>query len=66
MHDIFTGYFEKKNATVDNQKRNMGIGLSVCASIIKAHDGNVTVENRKSGGCCFRFALDMEVVDDEQ
>ncbi len=65
MQDIFTGYFEKKDVTVDNQKRNMGIGLSVCASIIKAHDGNVTVENRKSGGCCFRFALDMEVVDDE-
>ncbi len=66
LQGIFTGYFEKKDVPVDNQKRNMGIGLSVCASIIKAHDGCITVENRKTGGCCFRFALDMEVVEDEQ
>ena len=60
MHDIFTGYYEKKEAPVDSQKRSMGIGLSVCASIIKAHDGEITVENRAEGGCCFRFALKME------
>lgn len=66
IKDIFTGYFEKKDAPVDNQKSSMGIGLSVCASIIKAHDGSITVENRKTGGCCFRFSLDMEVIEDEQ
>lgn len=60
MTNIFTGYFEKKDAPVDNQKSSMGIGLSVCASIIKAHEGNITVENRKTGGCCFRFSLKME------
>lgn len=66
MKDIFTGYFEKKQAPVDNHKSSMGIGLSVCASIIKAHEGSITVENRKIGGCCFRFSLDMEVIEDEQ
>lgn len=45
---------------IDNQKRSMGIGLAVCASIIRAHDGVITAENRKGGGCCFRFTLDME------
>ncbi len=60
IHDIFTGYYEKKDAPVDYQKRSMGIGLSVCASIIKAHEGQISVENRKSGGCCFRFILDLE------
>lgn len=60
MQDIFTGYFEKKDAPADNQKSSMGIGLSVCASIIKAHKGDISVENRKSGGCIFRFALDMD------
>ena len=44
----------------------MSIGLSVCASIIKAHDGSITAENRKEGGCCFRFALDMEAEENEQ
>ncbi|MCI7790613.1 MAG: PAS domain-containing sensor histidine kinase [Lachnospiraceae bacterium] len=60
LSDIFTGYFEKKDAPVDSQKSSMGIGLSVCASIIKAHNGSITAENRKGGGCCFRFALNME------
>lgn len=60
MDNIFKGFFEKKESPIDNQKNSMGIGLSVCASIIKAHDGNISVENRKSGGACFRFSLTME------
>lgn len=66
LAEIFTGYFEKKDVPVDNQKRSMGIGLSVCASIIKAHDGEIHVENRKTGGCTFRFTLDMEADSYEQ
>ena len=62
---IFSGYFENKEAPVDYHKRSMSIGLSVCSSIIKAHEGSITVENRKEGGCCFRFALDMEVEENE-
>ena len=65
MKTIFTGFFEKKNTPIDNQKHSMGIGLSVCASIIKAHEGKISVENRVSGGCCFRFSLDMEEADHE-
>ena len=60
LNRIFTGYFETGNLPADNQKRNMGIGLSVCASVIKAHDGEIMVENLKEGGCCFRFTLKME------
>ena len=60
MNRIFTGYFETGELPADNQKRNMGIGLSVCASVIKAHDGELTVENLEEGGCCFRFVLKME------
>ena len=66
LANIFTGYFEKKDAPVDNQKSSMGIGLSVCASIIKAHEGDISVESRKSGGCIFRFTLKMEGDDNEQ
>ena len=65
MADIFTGYFEKKDAPADHQKSSMGIGLSVCASIIKAHEGDISVENRKTGGCCFRFTLDLEKTENE-
>ena len=66
LNRIFNGYFETGNLPADNQKRNMGIGLSVCATVIKAHDGEIVVENRKEGGCCFRFTLKMEEELDEQ
>ena len=59
MEHIFTGYFENKELPADNQ-RNMGIGLSVCASVVNAHGGRIEVENRRPKGCIFRFALQME------
>lgn len=40
--------------------RGMGIGLSICMSIIKAHNGKMEAENRKQGGAVFRFALPLE------
>ena len=60
IDSIFTGYYESKEAPVDNQKHCMGIGLSVCASVIKAHGGDISVKNLEEGGCCFRFRLKME------
>ena len=40
--------------------RGMGIGLSVCQSIIKAHGGFVAAGNHPEGGAVFRFGLPME------
>ena len=65
LSTIFTGYYEKKDAPIDHQKRSMGIGLSVCASIIKAHDSTIAVKNLKEGGCCFYFSLAMETIEDD-
>ncbi len=42
--------------------RGMGIGLSVCQSIIKAHGGFFEAENAPDGGAVFRFGLHMEEV----
>ena len=39
--------------------RGMGIGLSVCGSIIKAHDGLFEAENSAEGGAVFRVSLPM-------
>lgn len=66
MNNIFTGYYEKREVPADSKKRNMGIGLSVCASIIKAHEGSITVKNLEPKGCCFQFTLKMEEEDNEQ
>ena len=60
LNKIFSGLYDTKSDMVDSQKRNAGIGLSVCASIIKAHDGDINAENIKDGGAVFRFSLGIE------
>lgn len=60
MGGLFTGYLGQSESRGDNKRRNMGIGLSVCASIIKAHGGRIEANNRESGGAEICFALDME------
>lgn len=59
LDTIFTGYYTSDNEVADSQKKNAGIGLSVCATIIKAHGGNIKAENMKTGGAVFSFSLDM-------
>ena len=41
-------------------RRDMGIGLSVCKSIVKAHGGDIVAENMARGGVNFRFSLPLE------
>lgn len=65
INNIFKGTLYTDGGTGDNQKRNAGIGLSVCATIIKAHGGNITAENGKNGGSIFRFDLEIEEGEDD-
>ena len=60
MENLFTGYLGQSESQGDSKRRNMGIGLSVCASIIKAHGGRIEAGNLPQGGAEFRFALEME------
>ncbi len=62
LEDLFTGYLERKDTPMDGKRSNMGIGLSVCSTIIKAHGSEIFAYNRKSGGAGFSFALEMEEV----
>ena len=66
LQKIFTGSYEKSAAPVDGTRSNMGIGLSVCATIVKAHGSEITAENRKGDGAVFRFALERGGEDDGQ
>ena len=65
MPKLFEGYYESKDEIADSKKKNAGIGLSVCATIIKAHGGIITAENT-SKGALFRFILDVEDNKNEQ
>ena len=51
---LFEGYFVHSD-----DSRNMGIGLSVCMSIIHAHGGEMTAENVPGAGARFTFTLPL-------
>lgn len=57
---IFTGYLDRGSSPADGSRNNMGIGLSVCSTIIKAHGSTIAVGNNKDGGAYFTFALELE------
>ena len=59
MTQLFSGLHERENF-VETGRSNMGIGLSVCRTIIKAHGSDIYVENRSDGGARFSFRLEME------
>lgn len=64
LPQLFTGCFEPSD-TADNARRNAGIGLSVCATIVRAHGGTISAENLPEGGALFRFILKTEELTDE-
>lgn len=60
LKELFTGYLERDSYVGDGNRHNMGIGLSVCAAIIKAHGSELFAKNNPEGGATFTFCLEME------
>ena len=58
LDKIFKGLYNPTEQSGDSKRRNAGIGLSVCATIIKAHGGNIYATNISGGGARFTFTLD--------
>ena len=59
LNTLFDGSLSGEKGGGFDMKKNMGIGLSVCQTIVKAHGGRITAENCAGGGACFRFYLPM-------
>lgn len=62
MEHLFTGFLDSETPA-DSSRSNMGIGLSVCRTIIRAHGSELKAENRPDGGAAFSFPLEMEDYD---
>ncbi len=56
---IFEGNISSTDQENSDNKRNMGIGLSVCREIVTAHHGTMKAENREEGGARFIFTLPL-------
>lgn len=61
MTHLFTGLLNSETPA-DSARSNMGIGLSVCRTIITAHGSELKAGNRPEGGAVFQFALEMEEI----
>ena len=59
LDSLFDGSMKHSETTKGDMKRNMGIGLSVCLTIVKAHGGVIQARNRERGAE-FSFALPLE------
>ncbi len=59
LKGLFTGNLDSA-APTDTGRSNMGIGLSVCSTIIKAHGSRIYAKNRPGGGAEFSFTLEAE------
>lgn len=48
---------DKSRATLSSKADGLGIGLSLCQSIVEAHGGALSLDNRTGGGATVRFTL---------
>jgi two-component system, LuxR family, sensor kinase FixL len=49
---------------VTEKPHGMGVGLSICRTIVEAHGGRITVEGNPGGGTIFRFTLRAALEED--
>lgn len=66
MENLFTGYLDRKDTPSDGSRNNMGIGLSVCSTIIKAHGSEIHIRNLTPHGAAFSFSLEMEEMNEHE
>ncbi len=59
MEDIFAG----KGYEAGDSRHGLGIGLSICRTVVLAHGGDIWVENCPEGGARFSFSLPVEEED---
>jgi len=56
---LFSGTIRSDSEAHGDRKRNMGLGLSVCLAIVRAHGGTMTAENLPNGAK-LTFCLPLE------
>lgn len=61
LPNIFDGFVTMATSSSDN-RRGVGLGLSICKAIIQAHNGTITATNLPEQGACFTICLRGNIV----
>ena len=64
VNQVFDAFFTTEGALNDG-RRGIGLGLSLCKTIVEAHGGRIWVENVKPHGAAFTFTLPLEEVPED-
>lgn len=59
LEHIFDSFITAANDSADKH-RGIGLGLSICKSIVQAHGGTISAKNNETGGATFTFTLPLE------
>lgn len=59
LDSLFEAHSSHSDQSVDSM-RGMGIGLSICQTIVQAHDGTIEGYNQEKGGAKFSFSLPLQ------
>ena len=59
---VFEMFYSGKNKVSDS-RRSLGLGLSLCKSIVTAHGGTISVSDNQPNGTAFKFTLPAEEVE---
>lgn len=60
---IFERFFTSSNTRPVDSRRSIGLGLSLCRSIVEAHGGVIEVRDNHPHGAVFRFTLPAEEIE---
>lgn len=60
---IFERFFTSSNTRPVDSRRSIGLGLSLCRSIVEAHGGAIEVRDNHPHGAVFRFTLPAEEIE---
>ena len=61
LSHIFDKFYRAKQ--IESNINGIGLGLSICRSIIEAHNGKIWSENRKDGGAIIHFYIPIQEQD---
>ena len=65
LEHLFDGSIQLREDRSSDNTRGMGIGLTVCRTIVEAHGGKIYAENIPGSGARFIFTLPLEGEENE-